>query len=281
MNTRKPGDDRLACFFCNLNLSGLTVTRVILWLTAITIVSFVIGFGILAASGDLPTSSENKASPFRHTAVLTSNTTAIPLEGATHGSVRITLGAGEVTLRGGAPATSLVDATVFSKAPEWQPEIVQSANGSVKSVTMTDKGYKGKQWFAVHSPNSWEILVNDQVPVNLTVDVGAGNSRLDLGTLNLASLVVNNGAGDTEIDFGRNRAGSYRAEIHNGVGDLTLRIPRGSNTRITLHHGVGDISSKGFEQENDILVTTGFNPVLPVNEILVKQGVGDLSLESE
>jgi hypothetical protein len=77
-----------------------------------------------------------------------------------------------------------------------------------------------------------------------------------------------------------NRAGPYHAEIHNGVGDLTLRIPRGSNTRITLHQGVGDISSKGFEQENDILVPTGFDKALPVNEIFVKQGVGSLSLET-
>jgi hypothetical protein len=280
MSPGKSGDDRLACFMCTMNLSGLTVTRVILWLTAITIVSFVIGFGILAVSGDLPTSPENKASPFRHSSLLTPNTTTLGLDGAAAGHVRITMGAGEVTLRGGAPATALAEATVFSRAPEWQPEIVQSMNGSVKSATITDTGHKGKEWFAVHSPNSWEIAMNEQVPVDLTVDVGAGDSRLDLGSLNLTSLVVNNGAGDTEIDLGRNRAGSYHAEIHNGVGDLTIRIPRDSNTRITLHHGVGDISSKGFEQENDILVTTGFSTSLPINEILVKQGVGSISLET-
>jgi hypothetical protein len=280
MRSKEPGDDKFACFVCNLNRSCLTGTKIILWLTAITIVAFVIGFGILAASGNLPLSSENKASPFRHTSMLTPNTTTISLDGGTAGNVRITMGAGEVTLRGGSPSAALVEATVFSKAPEWQPDITQSINGSVKSVIITDKGHHGKTWFAVDSPNSWEILVNDQIPVDLTADVGAGDNHLDLGTLNLASLVVNNGVGDTEIDFGRNRLGPYHAEIHNGVGDLTIRIPKNSNTRISLNHGVGDISSKGFEQENDILVTAGFNPALPTNEIFVKQGVGDISLET-
>jgi hypothetical protein len=280
MRSKEPGDDKFACLICNLNFSGLTGTRIILWLTAITIVSFVIGFGLLALSGDLPSSSDNKVSPFRHTSMLTPNTTTIPLGGATAGNVRVTLGAGELVLHGGAPATSLIDATVFSSAPEWQPDIRQSANGSVKSVAITDKGHHGKAWFAVNSPNSWDILMNDQTPVALTLDVGAGDSRLDLSTLNLASLVVNNGVGDTAIDLGRNRLGSYHAEIHNGVGDLTVRVPKNSNTRITIRHGVGDISSKGFEQENDILVTAGFDPALPVNEVFVKQGVGDISLET-
>ena len=57
---RNTGDDKFACFVCNLNLAGLTGTKIILWLVAITIVSFVIGFGILAVSGDLPASSENQ-----------------------------------------------------------------------------------------------------------------------------------------------------------------------------------------------------------------------------
>ena len=45
MNAQKPDNDRLAYHVGSLNLSGLTMTKVILWLAAITIVSFVIGFG--------------------------------------------------------------------------------------------------------------------------------------------------------------------------------------------------------------------------------------------
>ncbi len=36
MNARKPDNDRLAYLVGNLNLSGLTMTKVILWLIAIT-----------------------------------------------------------------------------------------------------------------------------------------------------------------------------------------------------------------------------------------------------
>ena len=63
MNQKRQDDDPLACFVCSLNLSGLTMTKVILWLIAITIVSFAIGFCIMALSGDFPPGAEQKDRP--------------------------------------------------------------------------------------------------------------------------------------------------------------------------------------------------------------------------
>jgi hypothetical protein len=281
MKADKPGNDRLAYRVGRINLSGLTMTKVILWLVAITIVSFVIGFGILALSGDLSTSPDNKVSPFRHTASYSPNTTAIPLDGATTGTIRITLGAGEVTISGNAPAPALLEATVYTRTPDYLPEIVCSVNGTEKTVTMIEKDTGDDKWFADHSPGGWKIRLSEAVPLDLNVELGAGDSSLDLGSLNLASLSASTGVGDTEIDISRYRGGPFHAEIHNGVGDLTLRIDKNSNTRIRMHQGVGDITTNGIEQNKEYYTTPGFDPALPVNEITVTQGIGSVQLEAE
>jgi hypothetical protein len=262
-----------------LVVSGTTPTRIILWLTAIAIVSFAIGFGILALSGAYFSSADHSNSPFKHTAWLTPMTTAIPLEGAATGNISVTMGAGELTLTGGASNSDLIELTVFSQAPEWQPEFSSTQNDTIKTVRITDKGHTGKTWFAVDSPNSWEIRLSDQVPIAADVRIGAGDCRLNLGTLNLTSLNVHAGAGDTEIDFSRYHGGRFDAVIMHGIGDLTLRIPGSGNTRITVDQGVGDIAETGFKMNNGAYVTAGFNPDLPVNEITVKQGVGDVRIE--
>lgn len=264
----------------SLNFGGIRVTRIAMWLGAITIVSFLIGFGILALSGELPPSKDQCFSPFRHTAFLSPSTMMVPLDGAASGDVTLTLGAGELRVLGGAPDDALMEATVFSKAPEWQPDLLESANNSRKSVVLTDKGHKGKEWFAVDSPNSWMVSLNDRIPTNLNVNVGAGDCKLDLEGLTLESLTVNNGAGDTTIDLGRNPGKRFDAVIRIGIGDLTLRVPKESNTRIKAETGIGDISNKGFVQDGDIFVTTGFNPAVAVNEITLNQGVGSISLET-
>ncbi len=259
--------------------SGTTPKRVILWLVAIAIVSFAIGFGITAVSGGFSSIADNPNTPFTHTAWIASNTTAFPLDGATSGNISIIMGAGEITVDGYTRDHVLMETTVFSKAPEWQPVFSSSIDNMTKTVGMTDKGHAGKAWFAVHSPNSWEIRITDKVPVALDVNIGAGDCRLNLGAINLNSLNLHSGAGDTEIDLGRYRGGRFDATIISGIGDLTLKVPGTSNTRITAHQGVGDITATGFSMNHGVYVTDGYNPAIPVNEIAVKQGVGSVRLE--
>jgi hypothetical protein len=284
MKPDKPENDRMAYCVGSLNLSGLTMTKVILWLIAITLVSFTIGVVILALSGGFSPGSDQKTTPFRNTVLMSPNTTTFPLDGASSGVIRIMLGAGDLTVTGGAQDGRLMEAMVFSKIPEMQPDYTGSMNNSVMTVSMTETGHKKKEWVVAHLPeswaNTWDVRMSDTVPVALIVNVGAGDCEIIPGGTNLTSLTVNNGAGDTLIDLAAYRGGRYDGTIHNGVGDLTLRIPRGSNTRILLHHGVGDITVRGFEQNDEFYTTAGFSPTLPVNEISLSQGVGSIQLEA-
>ena len=284
MNPEKQDNARMAyCGGC-ISLSGLTMTKVILWLIAITIVSFTIGFGILAFTGHFPPGSEQKATPFKNTVLGPSNTTVFPLDGASSGEIRILLGAGDLTLEGGAKDGRLMEATVSSGLPDMQPDYSAGMNGSVRTVAMTETGHKKKDWVKFHAreswANTWDVRLTDEVPVALVINVGAGESVITLVTTNLTSLTVNNGVGETTIDLTGYRGRQYNAQVHSGVGDLTMRIDRNSNTRIVMHNGVGDIDTRGIVQTDDHYTTAGFNPALPVNEITLTQGVGSIQLEA-
>ncbi len=270
----------VTCPACGLSFRGISAHRIVLWLIAITVASFIIGFGILAISGVSSPVPGTTLSPFRHAVLLSPNTTTIPLGGATAADVRLTLGAGELAVTGEAPEGALLQATVFSREAVWQPEIVQGMANGTKTIALTDKGHKGKEWFAVDSPNTWTISLQDQVPTRLDVSVGGGNNRLYLGTLNLETLTVHTGAGDTEIDLAGYHGGRFDATVKNGVGDLTLRVPKESNTRVRVHSGIGDVSPQGFVVEDGTYVTAGFDRSRAVNEIALDQGVGSITLET-
>lgn len=279
MNPEKTGREHLTMGQHFLTWSNINPVRMVMWLVAITIVSFAIGFGILALSGGFPHAGEN-FSPFRNGAVSAPGITNISLDGAQLGEMKVTLGAGKLHLLGGAPPGAFMEATVFSKSPVWQPGFSQSLNASKLHVAMIDKGHKAKEWFAVDSPNRWEIRMTDAVPLHLDVDVGAGDSRLDLGALNLSTFAVKNGAGDARIDLAGYHGGRFDADIENGVGDLTLRVPKNSNTRIEVQTGVGDIVDSGLIRENGWFTTPGYSPSRPVNTIRITQGIGSISLEA-
>ncbi|MFA4860487.1 toast rack family protein [Methanoregula sp.] len=260
--------------------SKINPARLVMWLVAITIVSFALGFLILALSGGFPPAAGEPFSLFRNSGIHAPGSTVIMSDGAGRGDVTVTLGAGKLDLLGGAPAGAFMEATVFSKAPEWQPDITRNLNGSSLHVAITEKGHTAKEWFAVDSPNHWEIRLDDTIPLDLDVNVGAGDSRLNLGTLNLTTLSVNNGAGDIRIDLGSYHGSRFDAEIVNGVGDVTLLVPRYSNTRIEISRGVGDLTGSGLIRENDSFTTAGYTPALPLNTIRVKQGVGSILVEA-
>lgn len=263
-----------------LEWSKINPVRLVLWLAAITIVSFVIGFGILAVTEGFPSASGKDFSPFRNSGNPVPGITTVALDGAGSGTVTVTLGAGKLLVDGGAPAGSLMEATYFSKAPEWQPDLTKSMNGSVLQVNMIEKGHRAKEWFAVDSPNRWEIHMNEDIPLNLTLGVGAGESRIGLGNLNLNALSVNTGAGDTWIDLSGYHGNRFDTSIHNGIGDLSLRVPKNGNTKILVHSGVGDVTDSGLIHDNGSFITPGYNPALPVNTIRIEQGVGSISLEA-
>jgi hypothetical protein len=280
MSTDPKSTVRPACPACGFSIRGISVHRIVLWLIAIAIVSFAAGFTIQALSGGFPPAPGQPLSPFSSAAIAGPNTTTVSLDGATAGDVQLTLGAGELSVTGGAPADALMEATVFSAAGIWQPALVQGINGSVKSVAVSDKGHKGKEWFAVDSPNSWTIALQEDVPLRLDVSVGGGDTRLHLGSLSIETLAVRTGAGDTEIDLAGYHGGQVNATVKNGVGDLTLRVPRAGNTRVRVHNGIGDVDSNGFIREGDTYLTPGFNASLAVSEISLDQGVGSIILET-
>lgn len=272
-------DDEFSRLVCSLNLSGLTGTKIILWLLAITIISFAIGFGILAITGALSPSAGHSGSPFIMGNMAAANTTTLALEGATAGTVQITMEAGELLVRGGAPPGAIMEAGVSGAAPRWQPEYRQSADGGVMTMSMTDPGRTGSKWFSLDPPNQWEVALAEDVPLDLAVKLGAGDCTLELGALNLSGLSLDVGAGEATVDLGGYRGGVFSGRIDQGAGDLTVCIPRESNTRIVIDQGIGDIGYDGLVMNGTEYTTRGFDSERPAITLQIDQGVGDIRLE--
>jgi hypothetical protein len=273
-------DDEFSRLVCSLNLSGLTGTKIILWLLAITIVSFAIGFGILAITGALAPSAGHSGSPFIMGSMAAKNTTTFALEGAAAGTVQITMGAGELLVHGGAPPGSIMESGISGTAPEWQPEYSQSAAGGVMTIIMTDPGRTESGWFSLDPPKRWEVALAEDLPLELAVKLGAGDCTLELGGLNLSGLSLDAGTGEAIVDLGRYHGGAFSGRIDQGIGDLTVRIPRESNTRVVIDQGVGDIRYYGLVMQGKEYTTRGFDPANPAITILIDQGVGDIRLEA-
>ncbi len=93
-------------------------------------------------------------------------------------------------------------------------------------------------WFNNKQELYWEIGLSPNVPIDLDVNGGVGESRLDLSGLNLSRVEVGGGVG--EIDLTLPNSGDYDGYLKTGVGSLKITMPSGANANLQVKGGIGE-----------------------------------------
>ena len=193
---------------------------------------------------------------------------------AVHMSVHMP--AGELNLEGG--STQLLESD-FSQGPSWTAPIVDySVEGDTGTLSINQSS---SNQLMVNSDNIWRLKVNDQVPLDLEIDVGAGRGNLNLAKVNLTRLQVNIGAGQANIDLTGERGKDLQAEVHGGVGEAVVRLPKNIGVMATVHGGLGSIDVHGLKEEDGEYTNAAYGKAPNTIRLTVEGGIGHIRLEEE
>src|SRR5512144_1929800 len=116
--------------------------------------------------------------------------------GAEVAGVTRNMGAGKPSLSGG--SASLLSGEVKYNIADWKPTLDVSGD----TVTL-DQGNLNDKNIGIPDKdvvNEWTLQLGS-TPMNLTVNAGAYQGKLDLGGVPLRSLTVHDGASDTNVTF--------------------------------------------------------------------------------
>lgn len=211
------------------------------------------------------------------------STSTVPLEGAQWTDVDISIGAGELSMRGGELGEAALSGE-FTYAPSsMKPEVKGSVRGDGLKVTVTQPRFDPKDlgWSLAGYTNDWDLQLAKNLPMDLRVSAGAGNCELDLRDLHLISLALDLGAGDLDLDLSSGYpVDRMEAEINAGAGDVTIRLPKNIGVRVNGgEYGLKNWDYPGFKKDGDALVNDAWAESGPVIELHVQQGAGNLTLE--
>ena len=133
-------------------------------------------------------------------------------------SVRANLmmGAGELQVVGAADA--LMEADFSYNVADWKPRVSYEVVGNTGELSVK-QGSGGGVRLGGDARNEWNLRFNDEVPIDLRVQMGAGESDLDLDSLALPGLSLEMGAGRTTVDLTGDYAQDFDASIQGGVGE--------------------------------------------------------------
>lgn len=201
---------------------------------------------------------------------------SVELEGAESVQADIFMGAGELYLAGGADA--LMEAEFTYNVSAWQPEVDYRASDGegvleVRQPEVEDFGLMDDYRYA------WDLRLNDGVPMELHVTLGAGEGTLEVGELSLMRLDVEVGAGMGIIDLTGDRESDLDVSIEGGVGDLTVRLPRDVGARVEVEGGLGDVNADELRADGGAYVNEAYGESEATIYVDIAGGVGQVTLE--
>lgn len=208
------------------------------------------------------------------------DTAATQLGGAQAVNVSLTMGAGKLTLDGG--ATNLLAGTFTYNVAAWKPEVSYQVNGSTGTLTVRQTNENGFTRTPDQVRNDWDLHLQDGVPLALTANMGAGESKLKLGSLNLTKLDLHTGAGKTTVDLTGDWKQNLTATIEGGVGETTVKLPRDAGVRVKVaQSGLGKVHADNMTVSGDTYTNAAYGHSPVTLDLTVQMGVGQITLDQE
>jgi len=126
---------------------------------------------------------------------------------------------------------------------------------------------------------TWDLHLNNAVPLDVAVEMGAGNSTLNFSSIMLRNLDVQMGAGNSTVDLTGDRKQNVTASFQGGVGEAHLKLPRDVGVRVTVDGGLGSVNAPDFKKSGDEYVNDAYGKSAVTIDVHVTGGIGQVYLE--
>ena len=193
--------------------------------------------------------------------------------------VGIQMGVGELNVEGG--ATNLMDAEFTYNIEAWRPTVEYAQRGDIGELQIAQPSGEINGIPDDEVNYQWDIALQNDVPMDMDVDLGVGESHLTLSGLALQNLLVNTGVGEATIDLSGNWQDSFDATIKGGVGETTIYLPDRVGLRVEANTGLGELVIVGLQREGDSNVYT--NDAYGESEVTISLtvdgGIGKIAVQ--
>src|SRR5262249_54054430 len=122
----------------------------------------------------------------------------------------VAMGSGELNLSGG---TSHAFEGEFDYASSWaRPKIDYNVSGKSANLDISQENHGP----VLGPDNTWWLRLNDEVPTDLQIKMGAAKGQLNFKNINLKQLRIDVGVGKIDVDLTGKRNADLDVEIHGG-----------------------------------------------------------------
>jgi hypothetical protein len=198
------------------------------------------------------------------------------LEGAKSVAATLRLGAGELNLSGG--SAHLLNAN-FHYDRKWDNPTVNYHLSGDKGILEVKQESGGANFGP--SSNTWDLNFSNDIPLELRVDMGAGQGNLKLRDMDVTDLELHMGAGQVILDLTGPRKSDLNVSVKGGVGQATIRLPREVGVTAHAAGGIGSIRADGLHENGSEYRNDAYGKTPHKITLDVQGGIGEIELIEE
>lgn len=181
-------------------------------------------------------------------------------------NLTLSFGAGQLNLESGA-SKSVVSGTVTYNIPDLKPEITQDGS----TITIKQGDYQSLPMDGMK--NKWDLKLGS-LPLDLTINAGAYEGKLDLGGLSLTNLTINDGASQMKANFSSlNKEKMSILSYKTGASNVTLENLANANaSTIIFECGMGNYTldfGGDLQRDASVSIRSGMSNVT----LVIPEGV--------
>jgi len=198
----------------------------------------------------------------------------VDLEEAEQVKLNVKIGSGELDIRGG--GDRLMEAIFSYNVRRWKPIVTYEEFGSRGELTVKQGRTKGIPFG--DAENKWEIYLGKDIPLDMEIDFGAGEGRLDCREIDVRRLKIDMGVGDLFLDFRGERREDVTVSLDGGVGSGKIYLPHDIGVRVHIDGGIGSVDAVGLQKRRDVYVNEAYERSEVVIDIDIDAGIGSIDL---
>lgn len=204
---------------------------------------------------------------------LEEETTHIPLEGARRAEIHMQHGVGHLEVSAGESPDIVVSGT-FRGGLAYE----RRQPGDAISLKMRVRNHAPWTWFSGRGFD-WDTKINKEIPLELHIEGGLSENRLDLTDLWVTDLHLEGGLSSTEVTLPAH-AGTTQTHLESGLASLNVRIPEGVAARIRSDSGLSSVSvdEERFPKSGDVYRSPDFDGAENKVDIRVESGLGSVKI---
>jgi hypothetical protein len=199
------------------------------------------------------------------------------LDGATEAEVIIAHSVGTLRVEALLESANLIEGTLRPGRGE-RVEPGFTITGEKATFTLRSEGVSvGPFPGGWGGQRTWDLGLNPDVPLELVISLGVGQSDVDLWGLTVSELDVDMGIGQTTVTLPEE--GRFWARIDGAIGQTTIRIPEGLAVRVHVDTGLAASQlPNSYRCRDDVCTSSGYESAEDRVDLDVSQAIGNIAI---